>query len=90
MFGDGLVGLSSEKWTLHRRITSQAFNMERVKVIYVLFSYKYHLFYAFGFLSIHIQQVTCSLILFHIKAINVLYLTKIQSKKLSDIVGPIQ
>ena len=90
LFGDGLVGLSSEKWTLNRRITSRAFSMERVKVIYVLFSYKYHLFYAFGFLSIHMQQVSCTLILFYIKTINVLYLTKIQSVKLSDIVGPVQ
>ncbi|KAG9143362.1 hypothetical protein Leryth_022207 [Lithospermum erythrorhizon] len=31
LFGDGLVGLSGEKWGVHRRITSQAFNMERVK-----------------------------------------------------------
>ena len=33
LFGDGLVGLEGEKWALHRRITNQAFNMERVKVI---------------------------------------------------------
>ncbi|XP_076912273.1 cytochrome P450 734A6-like [Bidens hawaiensis] len=31
LFGDGLVGLEGEKWAVHRRITSQAFNMERVK-----------------------------------------------------------
>ncbi|KAF9620284.1 hypothetical protein IFM89_011019 [Coptis chinensis] len=31
LFGDGLVGLMGEKWARHRRITSQAFNMERVK-----------------------------------------------------------
>ncbi|KAI8548796.1 hypothetical protein RHMOL_Rhmol07G0301900 [Rhododendron molle] len=29
--GKGLVGLAGEKWALHRRIASQAFNMERVK-----------------------------------------------------------
>ncbi|WKA10112.1 hypothetical protein VitviT2T_027704 [Vitis vinifera] len=31
LFGDGLGGLNGEKWALHRRITNQAFNMERVK-----------------------------------------------------------
>nr|XP_043637520.1 cytochrome P450 734A1 [Erigeron canadensis] len=31
LFGEGLVGLEGEKWVVHRRITSQAFNMERVK-----------------------------------------------------------
>jgi len=32
LFGGGLVGLDGDKWALHRRITNQAFNMERVKV----------------------------------------------------------
>lgn len=31
LFSDGLVGLEGEKWAVHRRITSQAFNMERIK-----------------------------------------------------------
>lgn len=31
LFGEGLVGLTGEKWAVHRRITSQAFNMERIK-----------------------------------------------------------
>lgn len=31
LFGEGLVGLMGEQWAVHRRITSQAFNMERVK-----------------------------------------------------------
>ncbi|KAI7749819.1 hypothetical protein M8C21_011773 [Ambrosia artemisiifolia] len=31
LFGEGLVGLEGEKWTVHRRIASQAFNMEKVK-----------------------------------------------------------
>ncbi|KAK4434508.1 cytochrome [Sesamum alatum] len=32
LFGDdGLIMLEGEKWAVHRRITSQAFNMERVK-----------------------------------------------------------
>nr|AZP01946.1 cytochrome P450 CYP721A63 [Panax ginseng] len=31
LFGDGLIELVGEKWAVHRRITSQAFNMERVK-----------------------------------------------------------
>ncbi|KAI8548797.1 hypothetical protein RHMOL_Rhmol07G0302000 [Rhododendron molle] len=31
VWGKGLVGLVGEKWAVHRRITSQAFNMERVK-----------------------------------------------------------
>ncbi|KAK8580918.1 hypothetical protein V6N12_071167 [Hibiscus sabdariffa] len=31
LFGQGLVGLKGEEWAIHRRITSQAFNMERVK-----------------------------------------------------------
>ncbi|KZV20195.1 hypothetical protein F511_01052 [Dorcoceras hygrometricum] len=31
LFGEGLVGLEGEKWAVHRRITNQAFNMERVK-----------------------------------------------------------
>ncbi|PIN06972.1 Cytochrome P450 CYP4/CYP19/CYP26 subfamily [Handroanthus impetiginosus] len=29
--GDGLVMLDGEKWAIHRRITNQVFNMERVK-----------------------------------------------------------
>lgn len=33
LFGEGLVVLEGEKWAFHRRITNQAFNMERVKVI---------------------------------------------------------
>jgi hypothetical protein len=32
LFGQGLVGLTGEKWAVHRRIINQAFNMERVKV----------------------------------------------------------
>ncbi|KAI3684816.1 hypothetical protein L6452_34042 [Arctium lappa] len=31
LIGEGLVGLEGEKWIVHRRITSQAFNMERIK-----------------------------------------------------------
>lgn len=31
LFGEGLVVLEGEKWVVHRRITSLAFNMERVK-----------------------------------------------------------
>ncbi|OVA18671.1 Cytochrome P450 [Macleaya cordata] len=31
LFGDGLVLLKGEQWVRHRRITSQAFTMERVK-----------------------------------------------------------
>ncbi|KAI7749820.1 hypothetical protein M8C21_011774, partial [Ambrosia artemisiifolia] len=31
LFGDGLVALEGERWVVHRRIASQAFNMERVK-----------------------------------------------------------
>ncbi|KAL6982788.1 hypothetical protein U1Q18_016180 [Sarracenia purpurea var. burkii] len=31
LFGQGLVGLTGEKWAFHRRITSLAFNMERIK-----------------------------------------------------------
>ncbi|XP_028085615.1 cytochrome P450 734A1-like [Camellia sinensis] len=31
LFGQGLVGLTGDTWAVHRRITSQAFNMERVK-----------------------------------------------------------
>ncbi|KDP38478.1 hypothetical protein JCGZ_04403 [Jatropha curcas] len=31
LFGDGLVQLHGEKWALHRRISNQAFSMERVK-----------------------------------------------------------
>ncbi|CAI0436982.1 unnamed protein product [Linum tenue] len=31
LFGEGLIGLAGDKWALHRRITNQAFNMERVK-----------------------------------------------------------
>ncbi|CAM8984345.1 unnamed protein product [Rhodiola kirilowii] len=31
LFGQGLVGLSGQAWSVHRRITTQAFNMERVK-----------------------------------------------------------
>ena len=32
LFGDGLIQLTGKKWAIHRRITNQAFNMERVKV----------------------------------------------------------
>ncbi|KAK4434507.1 cytochrome [Sesamum alatum] len=31
LFGEGLIILEGEKWAVHRRITGQAFNMERVK-----------------------------------------------------------
>ncbi|XP_059454376.1 cytochrome P450 734A1-like [Corylus avellana] len=31
LFAQGLVGLTGEKWAVHRRIINQAFNMERVK-----------------------------------------------------------
>jgi len=31
IWGQGLVGLAGEKWAVHRRIASLAFNMERVK-----------------------------------------------------------
>ncbi|KAK0577246.1 hypothetical protein LWI29_030145 [Acer saccharum] len=31
LFGDGLVGLSGDKWAFHRRITNHAFDMGRVK-----------------------------------------------------------
>ncbi|KAK6115826.1 hypothetical protein DH2020_008095 [Rehmannia glutinosa] len=31
LLGDGLLLLEGQKWVVHRRITSQAFNMERVK-----------------------------------------------------------
>ncbi|KAK4481465.1 hypothetical protein RD792_012364 [Penstemon davidsonii] len=31
LLGDGLVALEGQKWAVHRRITSQAFNMERIK-----------------------------------------------------------
>ncbi|CAN1163694.1 Cytochrome P450 734A6 [Linum perenne] len=32
LFGDGLNGLKGDKWALHRRIISQAFKMDRVKI----------------------------------------------------------
>ena len=32
LFGDGLVNLEGRRWEVHRRITAQAFHMERVKV----------------------------------------------------------
>ncbi|GMY28459.1 cytochrome P450 734A1-like [Fagus crenata] len=31
LLGDGLAQLTGKKWAIHRRITNQAFNMERVK-----------------------------------------------------------
>ncbi|XP_024972022.1 cytochrome P450 734A6-like [Cynara cardunculus var. scolymus] len=31
LFGEGIVYLEGEQWAVHRKITSQAFNMERVK-----------------------------------------------------------
>ncbi|KAL2459075.1 Cytochrome [Forsythia ovata] len=31
LFGNGLVALDGDKWAVHRKITSQAFNMERIK-----------------------------------------------------------
>lgn len=39
LFGNGLVTLEGEKWDVHRRITNQAFNMERIKVIIVIPSF---------------------------------------------------
>ena len=45
LFGEGLVVLQGEKWVVHRRITSLAFNMERVKVLFRgVFSSAYGLF----------------------------------------------
>ena len=38
LFGDGLILLTGKKWAIHRRITNQAFNMERVKVASFTFS----------------------------------------------------
>ncbi|KAJ0587695.1 putative cytochrome P450 [Helianthus annuus] len=32
LFGDGLVALEGEKWVVHRRIATQVFSMERVKL----------------------------------------------------------
>jgi hypothetical protein len=32
LIGEGLVGLTGEKWARHRRVIAPAFNMERVKV----------------------------------------------------------
>jgi cytochrome P450 len=34
LFGQGLPGLSGEKWARHRRVVALAFNMERVNVIH--------------------------------------------------------
>ncbi|KAI3513200.1 hypothetical protein L1887_20527 [Cichorium endivia] len=31
LFGEGIVYLEGEQWAIHRKITSQAFNMERIK-----------------------------------------------------------
>ncbi|KAL7616302.1 hypothetical protein Lser_V15G00713 [Lactuca serriola] len=31
LFGDGIVYLEGDQWAVHRKITSQAFNMERIK-----------------------------------------------------------
>ncbi|BAS93948.1 Os05g0405500, partial [Oryza sativa Japonica Group] len=31
LFGEGLVGLTGEKWARHRRVIAPAFNMERIK-----------------------------------------------------------
>ncbi|KAL4559466.1 hypothetical protein LXL04_031604 [Taraxacum kok-saghyz] len=31
LFGEGIVYLEGEQWAVHRKITSQAFNMERIK-----------------------------------------------------------
>ncbi|KAM3710581.1 hypothetical protein ACJW31_01G041100 [Castanea mollissima] len=36
LFGEGLAGLSGQKWAIHRRIANQAFNMERVKKLWVV------------------------------------------------------
>lgn len=48
LFGEGLVGLTGEKWAVHRRITSQAFNMERIKVrpYQILSFFMYFLIYS--------------------------------------------
>ena len=35
-FGEGIIMSRGDKWALHRAIASQAFKMERVKVIYCL------------------------------------------------------
>jgi hypothetical protein len=37
LLGDGLAQLTGKKWAIHRRITNQAFNMERVKVTFFTF-----------------------------------------------------
>lgn len=36
LLGDGLTELNGERWAVHRRITNQAFQMERVKVILII------------------------------------------------------
>uniref|UniRef100_A0A0E0HEA3 Cytochrome P450-like n=1 Tax=Oryza nivara TaxID=4536 RepID=A0A0E0HEA3_ORYNI len=33
LFGEGLVGLTGEKWARHRRVIAPAFNMERIKFL---------------------------------------------------------
>jgi cytochrome P450 len=32
LIGEGLVGITGEKWARHRRVIAPSFNMERVKV----------------------------------------------------------
>jgi hypothetical protein len=44
LFGDGLIQLTGKKWAIHRRITNQAFNMERVKVASFTFSASFFFF----------------------------------------------
>lgn len=36
LFGQGLAGLSGQKWAIDRRIANQAVNMERVKVTFFI------------------------------------------------------
>ena len=40
LFGQGLAGLSGQKWVIHRRIANHAFNMERVKVTFFIHTKK--------------------------------------------------
>ncbi|KAL0432433.1 UNVERIFIED_CONTAM: cytochrome [Sesamum latifolium] len=35
LFGQGLVGLEGDKWSVHRKINNQAFTMERIKISYL-------------------------------------------------------
>lgn len=44
LFGDGLIALHGDKWTIHRKVANQGFTLDRVKVI-IFFNFLFFFFW---------------------------------------------